>query len=40
VRVHRIGTDLMQPWLHGYKRHPFAREFWSYVDIDTAQLPR
>jgi ABC-type transport system substrate-binding protein len=40
VRVHRIGTDLMQPWLFGYKRHPFAREFWSYVDIDTARLPR
>lgn len=40
VRVHRIGTDLMQPWLVGYARHPFAREFWSYVDIDTARLPR
>ncbi|MDB5856607.1 MAG: bicyclomycin resistance protein [Ramlibacter sp.] len=39
ARVHRIGTDLMQPWLVGYKRHPFAREFWSYVDIDTARLP-
>jgi ABC-type transport system substrate-binding protein len=40
VRVHRIGTDLMQPWLIGYKRHPFAREFWSYIDIDTSRLPR
>ena len=40
VRVHRIGTDLMQPWLVGYKRHPFAREFWSYVDIDTSRLPK
>ncbi|MCY7319469.1 MAG: ABC transporter substrate-binding protein [Ramlibacter sp.] len=40
VRVSRIGTDLMQPWLVGYKRHPFAREFWSYVDIDTPKLPR
>lgn len=39
VRVHRIGTDLMQPWLVGYKRHPFAREFWSYVDIDGSKLP-
>ena len=38
-RVHRIGTDLMQPWLVGFKRHPFARNFWSYVDIDTARLP-
>ncbi|MEO7390923.1 MAG: ABC transporter substrate-binding protein [Ramlibacter sp.] len=40
VRVHRVGTDLMQPWLQGYKRHPFAREFWSYVDIDTARLAK
>ncbi len=40
VRVHRIGTDLMQPWLVGYKRHPNAREFWRYVDIDTARLPK
>jgi ABC-type transport system substrate-binding protein len=39
LRVHRIGTDLMQPWLVGYRRHPFARDFWPYVDIDTARLP-
>jgi len=39
IRVHRIGTDLWQPWLVGYKRHPFAREFWRYVDIDTSKLP-
>jgi ABC-type transport system substrate-binding protein len=39
LRVHRIGTDLMQPWLVGYKRHPFAREFWAYVDIDPTRLP-
>jgi ABC-type transport system substrate-binding protein len=39
VRVHRIGTDMMQPWLIGYKRHPNAREFWQYVDIDTSKLP-
>lgn len=40
VRTHRIGTDLMQPWLVGYKRHPNAREFWRYVDVDTARLPK
>ncbi len=39
VRVHRIGTDMMQPWVVGYKRHPNAREFWRYVDIDTTRLP-
>jgi ABC-type transport system substrate-binding protein len=40
VRVHRIGTDMMQPWLVGYKRHPNAREFWQYVDIDTERLAK
>jgi ABC-type transport system substrate-binding protein len=40
VRAHRIATDIMQPWLIGYKRHPNAREFWQYVDIDTSKLPR
>jgi ABC-type transport system substrate-binding protein len=40
VRVHRIVTDMMQPWLVGYKRHPNAREFWQYVDIDTERLAR
>lgn len=40
IRVHRIGTDLMHPWLVGYKRHPNAREFWQYVDIDTSKLPK
>jgi ABC-type transport system substrate-binding protein len=40
IRVHRIGTDLMQPWLLGYKRHPFAQDFWRYLDIDTSRLPR
>jgi ABC-type transport system substrate-binding protein len=40
VRVHRIGTDLWQPWLIGYKRHPFSNSFWRYVDIDPARAPR
>ena len=40
VRVHRIGTDLWQPWLVGYKRHPFRLDFWCYVDIDTSKLPK
>jgi len=38
--THRLRTDLMQPWLLGYRRHPIARDFWKYVDIDTHQLPR
>ena len=38
--THRLRTDMMQPWLLGYRRHPIARDFWKYVDIDTHQLPR
>ncbi len=38
--THRILTDLTQPWLIGYRRHPTAREFWQYVDIDTDKLPK
>jgi len=37
--THRIRTDLMQPWLLGYRRHPVSRGFWRYVDIDTSKLP-
>jgi ABC-type transport system substrate-binding protein len=39
IRVHRIGTDMWQPWLIGYKRHPFSLSFWRYIDIDTDKLP-
>ncbi|HVZ46039.1 MAG TPA: ABC transporter substrate-binding protein [Ramlibacter sp.] len=39
-RTHRIGIDLTQPWVVGYMRHPFARDFWRFVDIDTSKLPR
>ena len=38
--AHRIRTDLMQPWLIGYRRHPVSRGFWRYVDIDTSKLPK
>ena len=40
VRVHRIGTDLWQPWVVGYKRHPFSNSFWRYIDIETGKLPK
>jgi ABC-type transport system substrate-binding protein len=38
--THRIRTDMMQPWLIGYRRHPTSRGFWRYVDIDTDKLPK
>lgn len=36
ISGHRIATDLMHPWVVGYKRNPFIREFWKFVDIDLA----
>ncbi len=34
ISGHRIATDLMHPWVVGYKRNPFIREFWKFVDVD------
>jgi ABC-type transport system substrate-binding protein len=40
THVHRIWTDMTQPWVLGYHRNVFVRDFWRYVDIDTAELER
>ena len=37
VHVHRIYTDLAQPWVVGFHRNVFMRDFWKYIDIDTAE---
>ena len=36
IHVHRIITDLNHPWLVGYRRPLFSRQFWQFVDL----LPR
>lgn len=36
VTSHRIATDLMHPWVVGYRRNPFLRDWWRYVDIEPA----
>lgn len=40
AHIHRIWTDLAHPWVVGYHRNVFVREFWRYVDIDTAEQAR
>jgi ABC-type transport system substrate-binding protein len=40
VHGHRYINDVTQPWLIGYRRHPFARDFFKWVDIDTAERER
>jgi ABC-type transport system substrate-binding protein len=40
VTSHRVATDLMHAGVVGYRRHPFLRDFFRYVDFDpTARLP-
>ncbi len=34
VKCHRITNDLWHPWLIGYRRHPFARDFFKWIDIE------
>jgi hypothetical protein len=31
---------MVQPWVVGYHRNVFVRDFWRYVDIDTEELQR
>jgi ABC-type transport system substrate-binding protein len=40
VETFKAQTNLMQPWLLNYKKHPFAVEPWKYLDIDLSRLPR
>ena len=40
VHAHRIFTDLAQPWVVGYHRNIFLREFWKFVDVDMAEKER
>ncbi len=36
AHVHRMISDLVQPWVLGYRRPLFWQEWWQYVDL----LPR
>jgi ABC-type transport system substrate-binding protein len=40
VHVHRIWTDMAHPWVQGYHRNIFVREFWKYVDVDPQEFQR
>jgi ABC-type transport system substrate-binding protein len=40
VHGHRINNDVTQPWLVGFRRHPFARDFFKHIDIDDSQRAR
>jgi ABC-type transport system substrate-binding protein len=40
VHAHRVFTDLAHPWVVGYHRNVFVREFYKYVDIDLAEAKK
>ncbi len=34
LHLHRVYIDLAQPWVRGYRRHPFTSRSWCWIDID------
>jgi ABC-type transport system substrate-binding protein len=38
-QVHRLGNDIMHPWLVGFRRGVFWSYWWHMVDIDTDRQP-
>ena len=34
--VHRISTDMLHPWVSGYRRPLFWQEWWHMIDVDPA----
>ncbi len=36
-QTHRVRSELSQPWLIGYVRHPIINAPWRYVDIDESK---
>jgi ABC-type transport system substrate-binding protein len=36
LHMHRVYVDLCQPWVTGFRRHPFTSRKWSWIDVDAA----
>lgn len=39
VETFKAQKILVQPWVLGYKKHPFGHEPWKYLDVDLARRP-
>jgi ABC-type transport system substrate-binding protein len=35
THAHRLRNDLLQPQVRGHWRHPFMRDCWRFVDLQT-----
>lgn len=40
IHVHRFSTDLLHPWVLGYRRPVYNWEWWHLVDIDESRRPK
>jgi ABC-type transport system substrate-binding protein len=40
LHVHHQSTHLVNPWVKGYKKHPFVSTQWRWVDVDVAAQAR
>lgn len=38
VNFLKQGTILIQPWVIGFKKHPFQHEPWRYLDVDLTKV--
>jgi ABC-type transport system substrate-binding protein len=37
IHVHRVYTDLSQPWITGYRQPLFRNQVWQWVEVDAAR---
>ena len=37
MHLHRVQSDLVQPWVLGFRRHPFTTRQWCWLDIDDSR---
>ena len=40
LNVHRIRSEVSQPWVVGYKKHPMLNAPWLYLDVDESKRRR
>ena len=39
THVHRIATDMVHPWVLGYRRPLFWQDLWQYIDVERRSTP-
>ena len=36
-QTHRLRSEVSQPWLLGYRKHPMYNQVWKYLDFDDSK---